>query len=107
MSSEATATFHSRADAPTTAAVILKVLAENKATVLGQAPDGSSVDFQTKKTMFNWELLGRAVTVSAPAGSEVHLSLDVHHNRPAALMDGMKNKKALDKLVRQLQAALP
>ncbi len=106
MSSEATATFHSNADAATTAATIQKVLADNKAKVLGQAPDGTTIDFQTKKTLFTWELLGRAVTTPAASGSDVHLSLNLHHNRPPALMDGVKNKKAVEKLAGQIQAAL-
>ncbi|WP_157560269.1 hypothetical protein [Microbacterium sp. H83] len=106
MSSAATTIFHSNADAATTAAAVQKVLADNKATVLGQAPDGTTIDFQTKKTLFNWELLGRATTTPAASGSDVHLSLDVHHNRPPALMDGMKNKKAVEKLAGQIQAAL-
>lgn len=107
MSSEATTTFHSRADAPTTAAVIQKVLADTQATVLGQNPDSGIIEFQTRKTMFTWELLGRATVTSAAAGSDVHLSLTVHHNRPTALMDGVKNRKALEKLAGQIQSALP
>ncbi len=107
MSSEATTTFHSRADAPTTAGVIQRVLADNKATVLGQSPDGAVIDFQTRKTMLNWELLGRATITPAAAGSDVHMSLNVHHNRPPALMDGAKNRKALEKLAGQIQSALP
>ena len=106
MSSEATTTFHSRADAPTTAGVIQRVLADNKATVLGQSPDGAVIDFQTRKTMLNWELIGRATVVPAASGSDVHLWLNVHHNRPPALMDGVKNKKAVEKLAGQIQANL-
>lgn len=106
MSSEATTTFHSNADAATTAATIQRVLTENKATVLGQSPDGTQIDFQTRKTMLNWELIGRAITTPAASGSDVHLSLNVHHNRPAALMDGVKNRKAVEKLAGQIQAAL-
>ncbi|MFK4761459.1 hypothetical protein ACI3KS_11040 [Microbacterium sp. ZW T5_45] len=106
MSSAATTTFHSTADAATTAAAIQRVLADTKAKVLGQAPDGSTIDFQTKKTMFNWELVGRAITTPAASGSDVHLSLDVHHNRPPALMDGVKNRKAVEKLAGQIQAAI-
>lgn len=106
MSSAATTTFHSTADAAATAGAIQRVLADNKAKVLGQAPDGSTIDFQTKKTMFNWELLGRAITTPAASGSDVHISLDVHHNRPPALMDGVKNRKALEKLAGQIQAAI-
>lgn len=105
MSSAATTTFHSSADVATTAAAIQKVL-DNKAKVLGQAPDASTIDFQTKKTLFNWELLGRAIITPAASGSDVQLTLDVHHNRPAALMDGVKNKKAVEKLAGQIQAAL-
>lgn len=106
MSSAATTTFHSNADAATTAAAIQRVLAETKATVLGQTPDDATIDFQTKKTMFNWELVGRAVTTPATSGSDVQLTLDVHHNRPAALMDGAKNRKAVEKLAGKIQAAL-
>lgn len=106
MSSEATTTFHSNADAATTAAAVQRVLTENKVKVLGQSPDGLQIDFQTRKTLLNWELLGRAITTPAASGSDVHLSLDVHHNRPPALMDGKKNKKAVEKLAGQIQAAL-
>ena len=106
MSSAATTTFHSNADTATTAAAVQKVLADNKAKILGQAPDGTTIDFQTKKTLFNWELLGRAITTPAASGSDVHLSLDVHHNRPPALMDGVKNKKAVEKLAGQIQEAI-
>lgn len=106
MSSVATTTFHSNADAVTTLAAIQRVLADNKAKVLGQAPDGSTIDFQTKKTLLNWELLGRAIVTPAASGSEVQLSLDVHHNRPPALMDGMKNKKAVEKLAGQIQTVI-
>lgn len=106
MSSEATTTFHSNADAATTAAAVQRVLAENKAKVLGQSPDGTQIDFQTRKTLLNWELLGRAITTPAASGSDVHLSLDVHHNRPPALLDGKKNRKAVEKLAEQIQAAI-
>ena len=106
MSAEATTTFHSNADTATTAAAVQRVLADNKSKVLGQSPDGTQIDFQTKKTMFNWELLGRANVVPAASGSDVHLSLNVHHNRPPALMDGVKNKKAIEKLAGQIQAAI-
>lgn len=106
MSAEATTTFHTAADAATTAAAIQKVLADNKAKVLGQSPDGSQIDFQTKKTLFNWELVGRATVVPAASDSDVHLSLNVHHNRPPALMDGAKNRKAVEKLAGQIQAAI-
>lgn len=106
MSSEATTTFHSNADPATTIATIQRVLADNKAKVLGQSPDGTQIDFQTRKTMLNWELLGRAVTTPAASGSDVSLSLDVHHNRPPALMDGAKNRKAVEKLAGQIQSAL-
>lgn len=106
MSSEATTTFRSNADAATTAAAVQRVLAENKAKVLGQSPDGTQIDFQTRKTLLNWELLGRAITTPAASGSDVHLSLDVHHNRPPALLDGKKNRKAVEKLAEQIQAAI-
>ncbi|KAA0961860.1 hypothetical protein FQ142_00460 [Microbacterium sp. ANT_H45B] len=106
MSSVATTTFHSNADAATTVAAIQQVLATNKSTVLGQAPDGCTIDFQTKKTLLNWELLGRSIVTPAASGSEVQLSLDVHHNRPPALMDGMKNKKAVEKLAGQIQTVI-
>lgn len=82
------------------------MLADNRATVLGQTPDGSQIDFQTNKTMFHWELLGRASVAPAASGSDVHLPLDVHHNRPTPPMDGVKNRKAVEKLVGQIQAAL-
>lgn len=106
MSYEATTTFHSNADAATTAAAVQRVLAENKAKVIGQSPDGTQIDFQTRKTLLNWELLGRAITTPAASGSDVHLSLDVHHNRPPALLDGKKNRKAVEKLAEQIQAAI-
>ncbi|MGO2746391.1 hypothetical protein [Microbacterium sp.] len=106
MSSEATTSFHTPADVATVAAAIQRVLAENKHKVLGQSPDGSQIDFQTKKTLLNWELIGRAVTVPGEAGSDVHLSLDLHHNRPPAALDGVKNRKALEKLTGQIQSAL-
>lgn len=106
MSSEATTSFHTPADPATVTAAIQRVLTDNKATVLAQSPDGSQIDFETRKTMLNWELIGRATTAPAAAGSEVHLSLNLHHNRPAALMDGMKNRKAVEKLSGQIQAAL-
>lgn len=106
MSSEATTTFHSNADAATTAAAVQRVLAENKAKVIGQSPDGTQIDFQTRKTLLNWELLGRAITTPAASGSDVNLSLDVHHNRPPALLDGKKNRKAVEKLAEQIQAAI-
>jgi len=106
MSSEATTTFHSNADAATTAGAVQRVLAENKAKVLGQSPDGTQIDFQTRKTLLNWELLGCAITTPAASGSDVHLSLDVHHNRPPAMLDGKKNRKAVEKLAEQIQAAI-
>lgn len=56
--------------------------------------------------MFNWELLGRANVVPAASGSNVHLSLNVRHNRPRALMGGVKDKNAIEKLAGQIQAAL-
>lgn len=106
MSSEATTTFHSNADAATTAAAVQKTLADTKAKVLGQSLDGNQIDFQTRKTLLNWELLGRATVTPAASGSDVHLWLNVHHNRPPAAMDGMKNKKAVEKLAGQIQANL-
>lgn len=106
MSAEATTTFHSNTDVATTAAAVQRVLADNKSKVLGQSADGSQIDFQTRKSLFNWELLGRANVVPAASGSDVHLALNVHHNRPPALMDGVKNRKAVEKLAGQIQAAI-
>ena len=106
MSAEATTTFHSNADAATTAAAVQRVLADNRAKILHESPDGLQIDFQTRKTMLNWELLGRAITTPAESGSDVQLALNVHHNRPPALLDGKKNKKAVEKLAGQIQAAI-
>ena len=39
--------------------------------MIGQRPDGSQIDFQTLKTLFNWALVGRATVVPAASGSDM------------------------------------
>ena len=106
MAAEANTTFHTPADGATVAAAIQRVISENKHTLVGQATDGSQIDFVTRKTMLYWELKGRAVTTPASSGSDVSLTLDVQDGRPRALLDGAKNRKALEKLTGQIQDAL-
>lgn len=106
MSAEVNTTFHTPADVTSVASAIQRVIADNKHMLLGHSADGSQIDFLTRKTMLNWELKGSAVTTPASGGSNVALTLDVQDGRPRALLDGMKNQKALDKLVGQIQDAL-
>ena len=106
MGSEASTSFHTAADATAVAAAVNTLIAEKKHRPVGQSEDGRQIDFLTKKTMLNWELAVRVITVPAASGSDVHLTLDVGLGRPAALMDGMKNRKAAEKLSAELQSAL-
>lgn len=106
MPSEASTTFHTSADPATVAAAVGRVITENKHKLLGQSPDGREIGFETRKTLFNWELEGRVTTTPAAAGSDVTVTLDVHHNRPPAALDGVKNRKAVEKLSGQIQTAL-
>lgn len=106
MSSAATASFHTSADVAAVAAGVGAFIAEKKHKSVAQSADGTAIDFLTKKTMFNWELAVRVTTTPAAAGSDVNIVLDVAPNRPAALMDGAKNRKAVEKLSAELQSRL-
>lgn len=106
MGSEAHASFHTNADAATVGAAVNALIAEKKYRMVGQTDDGLLIDFLTKKTMFNWELAVRVTVTPAASGSDVNLLLDVGLGRPAALMDGMKNRKAVDKIAAELQSKL-
>ncbi|HCS61407.1 MAG TPA: hypothetical protein DIW46_08430 [Microbacterium sp.] len=106
MGSEANASFHTSADAAAVTAAVNSLITDKKYRVVGQSEDGLLIDFLTKKTMLNWELAVRVITTPAASGSDVNLFLDVGLGRPAALMDGMKNRKAVEKLSAELQAKL-
>lgn len=106
MGSEASSSFHTTADIATVAAAVNKLIADKKHRPVGQADDGSMIDFLTKKTMLNWELAVRVVTTPAASGSDVTVTLDVGLGRPPAVMDGMKNRKAVEKLSAELQSLL-
>lgn len=106
MGSEANTSFHTTADAAAVGAAVNALIAEKKYRLVGQSEDGLQIDFLTKKTMLNWELAVRIVTMPAASGSDVNLLLDVGLGRPAALMDGMKNRKAVEKLSAELQSKL-
>lgn len=106
MSSAARSEFSTPAPAATVTAAVQRVLSENKHTITQQSPDGLQIGFRTRKTMFTWELDGLASIAPSAISSVVRVQLDTAADRPAALMDGKKNRKALDKLVEQILAAL-
>lgn len=89
-------------DAATTAQHVLQVLAAEKATVTATSPDGLTIDFTTRKTMFTWELEGRVIVTPLAQGSGIDLHLNTHHNRPTALLDKAKNDKAAQKLLAKI-----
>ncbi len=70
-----------------------------------KSPDGRTLRFTTRKTMLSWELEGEVTVAPLPQGSRIDLRLNTHHNRPTALMDGMKNEKSAKKLMEKLVAA--
>ena len=106
MGSKASTSFHTTADAPGVTAAVNALITDKKYRLVGQSEDGLQIDFLTKKTMLNWELAVRVVTSPGASGSDVNLFLDVGLGRPAALMDGMKNRKAVEKLSTELQSKL-
>lgn len=106
MSSAASATFSTPAAPEAVSAAVQRVLAENKHRLVEQSPDGSRIAFLTRKTMFTWELAGVLAITPAASGSSVELALDTAPGRPSAMLDGQKNRKAVDKLAEQIQAAL-
>lgn len=106
MGSEATTSFHTAADVAAVAAAVSAMIADKKYRLGGQSEDGRQIDFLTKKTMLNWELAVRVTTTPAASGSDVNLLLDVGLGRPAAVMDGMKNRKTVEKLSTELQSKL-
>lgn len=105
-SAEANTSFQTTADVAAVTAAVNSLIADKKYRLVGQSEDGRLIDFLTKKTMLNWELAVRVIIDPAASGSDVKLFLDVGLGRPAALMDGMKNRKALEKLSAELQSKL-
>lgn len=106
MSSAAQAQLTTPALAAATVAAVQRALTDAKHTILQVSPDGLQTSFRTRKTMLTWELDGIATITPGPSGSTVVVQLDTAGGRPSALLDGKKNKKAADKLVQQVQAAL-
>lgn len=106
MGSEARATTVSTQAPEVVAAAVEQVLLGEKCTITGKAADGSTIDFTTRKTMLAWELEGQIVTSPTPEGSRIDLMLNTHHNRPTALMDGMKNEKSAKKLMAKIAAVV-
>lgn len=86
-------------------AAVLRVIEENKYRLASSSDDGSAIEFFTKKTMLSWELEVKVAISSGPTGSTVRMDLDTAGNRPAAMMDGKKNKKSADKLEGLITAA--
>jgi hypothetical protein len=105
MASSATTTVDLTA-APTEALdAVRRVISDNKHRLVAESPDGSQVDFVTRKTMLSWELEARATIAPHGAGSQVTLLVDTAPGRPKALLDGKKNKKSVEKLADQVRAA--
>lgn len=106
MSSEARIAADVTAAADVAAAGIEQVLLAEKCTITQKSPDGLALNFTTRKTMLSWELEGAIRVSPASQGSRIELALNTHHNRPAAVMDKMKNDKSAKKLMEKITAAV-
>lgn len=106
MGSEARIAADVNAAADVAVAKIEQALLDEKCTLAQKSADGLTLNFTTRKTMLSWELEGEVVVTALPQGSRIDLMLNTHHNRPTALMDGMKNEKSAKKLMGKLTAAV-
>lgn len=106
MGSEARVATGSNGAPEAVAAAIEQLLIGEKCTINGKSPEGLTMDFTTRKTMLSWELEGQVVVSPSPQGSRIDLILNTHHNRPTALMDGVKNEKSAKKLLEKISAAV-
>lgn len=88
------------------AARIEQVLLGERCTIGQKSPDGRTIAFTTRKTMLSWELEGQVHVAPGTQGSRVELVLNTHHNRPAALLDGVKNEKSATKLLQKITSAV-
>ena len=106
MGSEARIAADVNGAADVVAVKVEQALIAEKCKIDQKSPDGLTLNFTTRKTMLSWELEGEIVVTSSPQGSRIDLMLNTHHNRPVALMDGMKNEKSAKKLMEKLTAAV-
>ncbi len=106
MSSAATTTFHLAAPPAAVIAAVERVIVEHRFTSGERAFDGSGITFVTRKTMLSWELHATVAATTTSDGSLVMLSLDTVAGRPWALLDGKKNQKSAEKLVRLISDAV-
>lgn len=106
MSSEARIATDVNAAADVAAGKVEQVLLAEKCTINQKSPDGLTVNFTTRKTMLSWELEGAIIVSPLAQGSRIDVVLNTHHNRPAAMMDKMKNDKSAKKLMEKITAAV-
>ncbi|MFE6736716.1 hypothetical protein [Microbacterium sp. NPDC057650] len=106
MSSEARTSADVAGAPADVAAKVEQFLLGEKCTIAQKSPDGLTIWFVTRKTMLSWELEGAVTITPAAQGSHIELVLNTHHNRPTAMMDGVKNEKSAKKLTEKLTAAL-
>ena len=106
MSSEARVSTETTGTQAAVAAAVEQVLLGEKCTIDRRSPDGLTLDFTTRKTRLSWELEGQAVVSPSAQGSRIDLTLNTHHNRPTAMLDGAKNAKSAKKLMDKISAAL-
>ncbi|TCI97770.1 hypothetical protein [Aeromicrobium sp. IC_218] len=105
MGSSATTTIDLAVTPDRAVAAVQRVVADNRFTPGEPSPDGHVVAFRTRKTMLSWELDAVATVTEAGAGSRVELTVDTAPGRPKALLDGKKNRKSVEKLAAQVEAA--
>lgn len=86
-------------------AAVHRVVAENRFTPGEESADGRTLGFRTRKTLFSWELDVVARVEPAGTGSRVELTADNRPDRGTALLDGVKNRRAVERLAEQVRVA--
>lgn len=105
MGSSATTTIDLTVTPDQAVAAVQRVVAEQRFTLGEPGQEGRVVAFRTRKTALSWELEAVVTVTEAAAGSRVELTVDTAPGRPKALLDGRKNRKSVEKLAAQVEAA--
>lgn len=86
-------------------AAIHRVIGDQGHTLAGESDDKLQFAVVTKKTWLSWEIATGIEVAPTPEGSQVTIYMANFASRPTALLDGVKNKKAAQKLADQIRAA--
>jgi hypothetical protein len=105
MGSSATTTVDLDVAPEQAVAAVRRVVAENRFTPGEASADGRTLAFRTRKTLLSWELDAVARVEPTATGSRVEITADTRPDRGRALLDGAKNRKAVERLADQLRAA--